>query len=378
MSTPTTTPFILRQLGAALLLSASGLALLAAPLQGQDAEERPRPVEGEDFRVYDIGGRSSSFAAVLQTLSDTDVVLLGEEHDDVVGHRFEAELLGAAYRRLQAEDGRGVILSLEMFERDVQYILAEYLDGTISETHFLNSSRPWDGYEDHYRPLVEFSKEQGLAVIAANAPRRYVNRVSREGPESLQALSATAKSFLPPLPYPGPSPEYRAQWDAVMAEAMAGSEPQADAGGDDAGVDDAGVDEADGDEADGNEADGNEADGDEDRSGDDEATTQHYEMSPTVIYSQALWDASMGHAITSALGASPGSLVIHLAGSFHVQRGTGIPERVADYSPGTRVLSIVMVSVNDIAAWDEQEHEGLGDFVVLTKAPEPVGDGSGN
>ena len=373
MSTPTTTPFILRQLGAALLLSASGLALLAAPLQGQDADERPRPVEGEDFRVYDIGGRSSSFAAVLQTLSDTDVVLLGEEHDDVVGHRFETELLGAAYRRLQAEDGRGVILSLEMFERDVQYILAEYLDGTISETHFLNSSRPWDGYEDHYRPLVEFSKEQGLAVIAANAPRRYVNRVSREGPESLQALSATAKSFLPPLPYPGPSPEYRAQWDAVMAEAMAGSEAQADAGGDDAGVD-----EADGDEADGNEADGNEADGDEDRSGDDEATTQHYEMSPTVIYSQALWDASMGHAITSALGASPGSLVIHLAGSFHVQRGTGIPERVADYSPGTRVLSIVMVSVNDIAAWDEQEHEGLGDFVVLTKAPEPVGDGSGN
>ena len=335
MPTPTTTPFTIGRLATTVLLSASGLAtLLASPVHGQDTDEPPRPVEGEDFRVYDIGGHSSSFAAVLNALSDTDVVLVGEEHDDEVGHRFEVELLGAAYRRLRAEDGRDVILSLEMFERDVQYILAEYLDGTISETHFLNSSRPWDDYEDRYRPLVEFSKAHGLTVIAANAPRRYVNRVSREGPESLDALSATAKSFLPPLPYPGPSIEYRVQWEALMAEAM-----------------------ADADEA---------------------PTPQRYAMSPNAIYSQALWDAAMGHAVTSALRANPGSLVIHLAGSFHVQRGTGIPERVADYGPGTRVLSIVMVSLDDITAWDEKEHEGLGDFVVLTRQLEAVTDGSGN
>ena len=336
------------RLAATVLLSTSGLAtLLAPPVHGQDTGEPHRPVEGEDFRVYDIGGQSSSFAAVLNALSDADVVLVGEEHDDVVGHRFEAELLGAAYRRLQAEDGRDVILSLEMFERDVQYILAEYLDGTISETHFLDSSRPWDGYADRYRPLVEFCKAHGLTVIAANAPRRYVSRVSIEGPESLHALSATAKSFLPPLPYPGPSMEYRAQWDALMAEAMAVLETQADSSA--------------------AQADAAEA-----------PSPRHSTMSPNVIYSQALWDAAMGHAITSALGANPGSLVIHVAGSFHVQRGTGIPERVADYGPGTRVLSIVLVSVHDITVWNEKEHARLGDFVVLTRQTEAVIDGSGN
>ncbi len=339
------------RLATTVLLSGFGLAtLLASPVHAQDPDEPPRPVEGEDFRVYDIGGHSSSFAAVLSALSDTDVVLVGEEHDDAVGHLFEAELLGAAYRRLQAEDGRDVILSLEMFERDVQYILAEYLDGTISETHFLSSSRPWDDYEDRYRPLVEFCKAHGLTVIAANAPRRYVNRVSREGPESLHALSATAKSFLPPLPYPEPSIEYRAQWDALMVEA------------DEAEADDADADEAEADDADADEA----------------PTPQHYAMSPNVIYSQALWDAAMGHAVTSALGANPGALVIHMAGSFHVQRGTGIPERIEDYGPGTRVLSIVMVAVDDITVWDEKEHEGLGNFVVLTRQPGAVTDGSGN
>jgi uncharacterized iron-regulated protein len=305
-------------------------------------------VEDEDFLVYQTDGRSSSFAAVLKALSDTDVVLVGEEHDDDVGHRFEAEFLGAAYRRLHAEGDRKVILSLEMFERDVQYILAEYLDGTISEFHFLSSSRPWPDYEDRYRPLVEFSKTHGLAVVAANAPRRYVNRVSREGPESLLTLSAIAKSFLPPLPYPGPSTEYRVQWDALMAEVMGGMEAQTDPSSDDAEEPDAGE------------------------------SPRHYVMSPNAIYSQALWDAAMGHAVMSALGASPGSLVIHIAGSFHVERGTGIPERLADYAPGTRVLSIVMVSADDITAWDEKEHEGLADFVVFTKRPEAATDASGN
>jgi uncharacterized iron-regulated protein len=353
MHTAIATSFSLRRLATAALIGASGLVtFLASPVRGQDTDERSRPVEGEDFRVYDIAGRSSSFAAVLKELSDTDVVLVGEEHDDVIGHRFEAELLAAAYRRLHAEDGREVILSLEMFERDVQYILAEYLDGAISETHFLNSSRPWESYEDHYRPLVEFSKQHGLAVVAANAPRRYVNRVSREGPESLSALSATAKSFLPPLPYPGPSTEYRAQWDALMAEAMAEAAMQSDSSAADVGDDGAGGDEA--------------------------PVSQHYAINPNVIYSQALWDASMGHAVTSALQAAPGALVLHMAGSFHVQRGTGIPERIADYAPAIRILSIVMVSVDDITAWDDEEHEGLGDFVVLTRLPEAVADGSGN
>ena len=246
---------------------------------------------------------------------------------------------------------------MEMFERDVQYVLAEYLDGTISETHFLNSSRPWDGYEDRYRPLVEFCRAHGLTVIAANAPARYVNRVSREAPESVHALSATAKSFLPPLPYPGPSIEYRAQWDSLMAEAMAAPETHTDSSAADVGPDDVNPDEADADEA---------------------FTPQHHAMSPNAIYSQALWDAVMGHAVASALSANPGSLVIHLAGSFHVQRGTGIPECVADYRPGTRVLSIVMVSVYEITAWDEKEYAGLGDLVVPTQQPEASTDSSGN
>ena len=89
------------------------------------------------------------------------------------------------------------------------------------------------------------------------------------------------------------------------------------------------------------------------------------------LEAQALWDAAMGHAVAAALNAHPGALVVHLAGSFHVERGTGIPERVPEYRPGTRVVTVVLQPTADVARWDKDEYNGLGDFVVLTLRPEP-------
>ncbi len=70
---------------------------------------------------------------------------------------------------------------MEMFERDVQIVLDEYLKNYISESHFISSSRAWGNYKTDYRPLVEFAKQNKIDVVAANAPRRYVNMVSRLG-----------------------------------------------------------------------------------------------------------------------------------------------------------------------------------------------------
>ena len=82
---------------------------------------------------------------------------------------------------------RSVALSLEMFERDVQHILDEYLQDLITESQFKSSARPWEHYDADYRAMVEMAKAVGVPVLAANAPRRYVNRVSRLGPAGLGA-----------------------------------------------------------------------------------------------------------------------------------------------------------------------------------------------
>lgn len=321
----------------------------AAPVPGtaaaQAADAAAAPVDGIDYVVYDRAGRRSSLVEVVSAAGRAEVLLVGEEHDDMVAHALEAELYGRAidaYGGTPGIPGRTVVLSLEMFERDVQYVLDEYLDDLVTEDHFLRSARPWDDYEERYRGLVEEARAHDQPVVAANAPRRYVNRVTREGPESLAALPEQARRFLPPLPYPGPSERYRAQWDALMSAAMAG-----------APVPDTIDASADGDSAQASESPG-------------------HGVPTNAIHAQALWDAAMGHAVTNALVEHLGALVVHFAGSFHVERGTGIPERIDDYRPGTRVTTVVMTKTDDVTDWSAERHAELADYVVLTRQPAGV------
>ncbi|MDT8342301.1 MAG: ChaN family lipoprotein [Longimicrobiales bacterium] len=268
----------------------------------------PAPREGVEFAVFRGDGTPATLPALVAEAGQAQVVLFGEEHDDAMTHRLQTELL----QRLFLE-ARPVVLSLEMFERDVQIVVDEYLQGLITEAHFLASARPWDHYEERYRPAVEFAREHGIPVVAANAPRRYVNRVSRLGPESLSDLSPAALAHLPPLPYYPGSERYRAEWDALM-EGAAGH-----GGGD-------------------------------------------------PFHGQVLWDASMGESIARTLERMSGALVLHFAGSFHVANHTGTPEALAHYRPGTRTLVLVSVPAETLDRLPE-EHRGAGDFVVLTTAP---------
>jgi len=339
------------------ILSPLALALLtlsgAVPLEAQHPERPVPPVEGVAFRVYDAQGRPSSFAELIAAAQGTDALLVGEVHDDGVGHAVETEILLRAAQRVGAvggegDGGRAVVLSLEMFEQDVQYILDEYLAGLISEDQFTKSSRPWPRYATDYRSMVEFARAHDLPVVAANAPRRYVNRVSREGAGSLADLSDAARAFLPPLPYPGPSDVYAQQWNDVMSGPMSETCALPDDAAVEPGMPSApAVEESEG-------------------AG---MPPMGHGMMGRILQAQALWDAAMGHSVIQALGANPGALVVHYVGGFHVAYGTGIPERVSDYRPETRVTTVMMEPVHDIQTWVEEEHGGLGDFVVLTQCP---------
>jgi len=90
-------------------------------------------------------------------------------------------------------------LSLKMFETDVQLVMNEYLKNLIREKNFLKEARSWNNYTD-YKPMVEYSRLQGINVIAANTPNRYVNLVSRKGLVGLDSLNKLARKWLPPLP----------------------------------------------------------------------------------------------------------------------------------------------------------------------------------
>lgn len=287
------------------------LVLILLVLAAQAFAQSP-----EKYSVFTGKGDPSSIADIVKALENTDAVFLGEMHDDSVGHAVQFEIFKQTVERLSPK--RKVTLSLEMFESDVQVVLNEYLKGQISENHFSLSSRPWGNYKTDYRSLLELAKEKKLDVVAANAPRRYVNMVSRGGRETLNGLSKEAKAWLPPLPYAEASEAYAKKFKALM-----GPSPEAQMGID------------------------------------------------KILSSQSLWDASMAYSVAQSLNKNKGSLVVHLNGGFHTENRLGTVEHFLKYRPKGRALVVTIKYVNDFKTFDKSKYTDLGDYVILTDAKEP-------
>jgi uncharacterized iron-regulated protein len=269
-----------------------------------------------NYRIYDAQGNAATLEKIVDSLKDVDVVFLGEMHDDQVAHYLQNAIFRKAFETYGAD--RKIALSLEMFERDVQIVLDEYLNNLISENHFLLSSRAWGNYKTDYRPLVEFAKEKKLPVIAANAPRRYVNMVSRNGRDSLNQLSKQAKSWLAPLPYNQASEAYAKKFNALM-----GAAPEAKMG------------------------------------------------LNNILDSQTLWDATMAFWIAEYLDKTKNPLVVHLNGAFHTENRLGTPEHLLKYAKKAKFLVVTMRYEQNFENFDKAKHAELGDFVILTDAKIP-------
>jgi uncharacterized iron-regulated protein len=261
-----------------------------------------------NYRVFDAKGNVVQIGQILEALKNADVVFLGEQHDDPTAHALQLQILQSAFERYGKE--RNVALSMEMFERDVQHIVDEYLQDLINENNFIASSRAWNNYKSDYKSLVEFAKQNKLAVVAANAPRRYVNRVSRLGKASLDALSPQAKLWLAPLPYAQASPEYAKKFGDLMGGV----------GG----------------------------------------------HSATLLEAQSLWDATMAYAIAEQLKKQPKSLIVHLNGGFHSEKRLGAPEHLLRYQPTARIVVVTIKSAANYPHFDKAKDENAGDFVILT------------
>ena len=324
------------------LIAAALVAVTSATAARVSAQTSQTPPAAYAPRIFDAKGNAVTFDQLVAAVGGADVVFVGEQHNDGGAHQLEAELLRGAFKRYAQGDEktrRAVVLSLEFFERDVQVALDEYLAGLISERHFLASTRPWKNYQTDYRPLVEFAREHKLPIVAANAPARYVSRVTQNGPASLAALSEDARRWLPPLPVASASNAYADKFNAFLrgeseaAATPAPTPPQAD------GV-----------------------------------VNPHAQPPPHggpalhLLDAQNLRDASMGYAVAEGLKRHKRALVLHYNGAFHSEGRLGVPEQFARYHKKARVLVINAVPASQ---FDAAKMSGLGDFVVLT-GPSPV------
>jgi uncharacterized iron-regulated protein len=262
-------------------------------------------------------GRWVSLADIATAAERADVVYIGEEHDDHESHFVELALLDAI-GSLRPR----VVLSLEMFERDVQSVLDRYLDGTLKESDFLAVARPWERYATDYRPMVLLARARGWRVVAANVPRTIASGVSREGLRSLEALPAPARAHV--------ARELVCARDAYYRRFVAEMGGHAPAGSPGA-------------------------------------------MPPQTIEryfdAQCIKDETMAESIVAARFApgAAGAVVVHVTGSFHSAYGLGTVDRVMRRAHAMKQLTVRLEPVADPATASPPSGPPIADYVIFTR-----------
>ncbi|HNG28771.1 MAG TPA: ChaN family lipoprotein [Blastocatellia bacterium] len=290
-------------------------------------------------RVYDSKEkRFSDFEAMMADLSRIDVVFVGEKHDDPATHKLEQAILTGLLRRKV-----GVSVSLEMFERDVQQTLDNYLTGKLGEEEFLKTSRPWPNYAADYRPLVEMARAHQWPVVAANVPRKYASQVSRQGLTALNALPE-AERKMAAAQFQCPFDDYFKKFSEVM-----NSHPGGDS---------------------------NSAQKDEKKEAEMRAMTEKF------YFAQCVKDETMAESISAhfdQIKNSPTkSVIVHYNGSFHSDNKLGTATRFIRRQPKAKVKIISIVPVNDLDSIKPDGFRKLGDYVIFCLQPAKAKDASAN
>jgi uncharacterized iron-regulated protein len=318
---------LLRRSLPALFLSASLLACTTPAHRDAMAVASPALNDLTSFALMriDQNGRSSSVLSVDQladTLKDSDVVFFGEWHDHPGNHLAEMALFRALHQRSPQ-----LVLSLEMFERDVQPVVDDYMASRIGEEALQRRGRAWSNYAESYRPLIEYAKENGLAVIAAEVPTRVVRCVGQEGPEFLSHLRADQRNWAAAeLHLDGGA--YRDKFFRFLAE--------------------------------------------DNGHGEGAPTDMTGAPTPAALRSfaaQVTRDDTMAESIFLYLQKHPGQKVMHITGAFHVEGFLGTVERLKLRAPGMKIAVVAPAEADDpkhpeIAARDM----GNGNYAVLLRS----------
>jgi uncharacterized iron-regulated protein len=255
---------------------------------------------------------------VVNDLASYDVVFVGEAHGHAASHYVQSKVFAGLHA--QHND---MALSMEQFERSQQKIMDQYLAGEIGEETLIHDGKAWDHYRSSYRPLVEFAKNNGLSVIAAEVPGNMVSCVGERGPDFLNELSGEPRGWIADELHLQDGPykdKFYAFLDATAGHRVAG-----------------------------------------DISEEEKERKKFYRFA-----AQVSRDDTMAESIYKHMEANPGRKVMHIDGSFHSAGLLGTVERLKMRNPKLTAANIHPIMVDDPAhpSFDAKD-VGEGQYLLL-------------
>jgi uncharacterized iron-regulated protein len=311
-----------------LLLFAAGCATTRESGDTAEMPEEPTPATlPHEMVILGADGAAATWDTVVARASAADIIVLAEQHDDPLAHRFQAALTGALVAK-----GK-VAVCMEMFERDEQPLVDAYLAGEIAQKTLVDvtDSKDWGAkgkWDEFYQPIVDAAKAGASPVIAANAPRRFVRIARLEGFEGLAAFAgAYPAQFVVPAPIDEAA--YFERFKATMSHHSAppakGTKAEAHA-----------------------------------------MPAMTDEQFEAIFRAQQVWDATMADSVINAWRVHGKAML--MVGQFHTDHDGGLLLRMKAAAPEAKYLTISLDKAE--AATLAEEDKGRADFVVYRPVAE--------
>lgn len=240
---------------------------------------------------------------MMTKVSENQVVLFGEFHDNPISHWFELNVLMELNKQVK---GPKLAVGFEMFELHQVKPLNDYI-ANKSYKALKDSMELWTNFKTDYKPILDSALAYGNTPFAANVPRKYASLVFKKGLDALDSLPADQKRLMAPIPFP---------FDSTLSQYV-------------------------------------------------ELIEMGKEMHASGMnfaYAQAIKDATMGYSIAQQL--KKGAQVYFLNGAFHSDFHQGIGWYIEKYAAGTTVGTITTVSQKDVRKL-QKEHLNRADFIIV-------------
>jgi len=146
-------------------------------------------VSASEIRVIDLARqRDTPLSDVLPTLKQNRILFIGEIHDQKMHHDIQL----AVIRELHTS-GAKVVIGMEMFRKDDQAALDQWVAGNLSPKAFQavyydNWNFPWSLYRD----ILNYARDEKIPVVGLNVSKGITRQVAKGGFQSLDSKQREA------------------------------------------------------------------------------------------------------------------------------------------------------------------------------------------
>ncbi|MBF0264537.1 MAG: ChaN family lipoprotein [Gammaproteobacteria bacterium] len=271
--------------------------------------------------VIDIS-KTDTFEKIINAIEKPEkpkykAILIGEQHNKFEHHLNQLRLITKLNQQ-----GYQLAIGMEMFNREKQEILNQYIDGKLKETEFLKFSdyfNQWQFDYHLYKPIIDFAKANKIKILALNVAKQLNRQVSLKG---INNLNKNDKNKLPKV-LDFSNQKYINELSVIYKNHINMGEryhkPKA-------------------------------------HTKSKHSQTSNKKSFDNFIQSQTVWDESMAEVSVNYLKQNPKSILVILAGNGHLRYRHGIPSRI-EKQLGQKSLVILQ---------DEEISEGIADYVLQT------------